>query len=114
MRHIKTAGKRSGFQVLFSTRSAQAASMTLRSGEVSGEFGDEHPWAEQWLYVVSGSGRARVEKRRVPLEEGSLLLIAKGEKHQIENTGRKPLVTMSFYTPTAYTQEGELKRKRVG
>ncbi|RYE65571.1 MAG: cupin domain-containing protein, partial [Rhizobiaceae bacterium] len=41
---------------------------------------------------------------------GSLLLIERGERHEIRNTGDAPLVTINFYTPPAYTQGGVLKR----
>jgi mannose-6-phosphate isomerase-like protein (cupin superfamily) len=108
MKHIKTGTTRSFFKVVASTRSSQAAMMVLPPGESSEEFGNEHPQSEQWLFVVSGSGRARVEKRRLAIKENSLLLIEKGEKHQITNTGRRPLVTVNFYVPPAYTKDGEL------
>ena len=106
MKHIKTGLKRGFFQVLASTRSAQAAMMTLPPGQSTGEPENEHPHSEQWLFVVSGTGRARVKNRRVTLRENSLLLIEKGEIHQVTNTGRRPLVTLNFYAPAAYTKEG--------
>src|SRR3954468_20027079 len=104
MQHVKTASHRSVFDVLTSTRSAQAAMMTLRPGQSSSdEPENEHPKAEQWLYVISGTGRAKVSRRTVPLKPGDLLLIEKSEPHQIANTGRKPMVTLNFYAPPAYT-----------
>ena len=113
MKHHKTgtaANRRQLFKVLASTRSAQAAMMTLQPGEDTGEPQNEHPDSEQWLFVIAGSGQARVGKRRVGLAEGSLLLIEKGEVHQVRNTGRKPLVTLNFYAPPAYTASGKLRR----
>ena len=83
--------------------------MTLRSGQTSGEFGDEHPKAEQWLFVVSGSGVAIGKSSRIAIREGSLLLIRKNEPHQVKNTGRKPLVTINFYAPPAYSVDGEVR-----
>jgi mannose-6-phosphate isomerase-like protein (cupin superfamily) len=109
MKHLKTSACRGFFKVLARTRSVQAAKMVLPPGQVSGEFGDEHPRSEQWLFVVSGVGRARVGKSRVALKANSLLLIEKDEPHQIVNTGRKPLVTINFYAPPAYTPEGEVR-----
>jgi mannose-6-phosphate isomerase-like protein (cupin superfamily) len=109
MKHIKTGSARAFFKVLTSTRSAQAAMMVLPPGQSTGEPDNEHPRSEQWLFVVSGSGKALVNKRRVPLRANSLLLIEKGEVHQITNTGRRPLVTLNFYAPPAYTKDGELK-----
>jgi mannose-6-phosphate isomerase-like protein (cupin superfamily) len=109
MRHIQTANKTSFFRVLESTPSAQAAMMVLQPGQSTGEPQNEHPHSEQWLFVVSGSGQALVKRRRVELRGKSLLVIHKGEVHQITNTGRRQLVTLNFYVPPAYTQDGELK-----
>jgi len=96
------------FAVLHATGSSQAAIMTLAPGETSSESSDnEHAWAEQWLYVISGTGEAKVGARKVKLAVGSLLLIEKGEPHQIENTGKVPLVTLDIYAPPAYDRDGE-------
>jgi mannose-6-phosphate isomerase-like protein (cupin superfamily) len=111
MKHISTANKKGLFKPLIESGSLQAAMMTLPPGESSDEeVANEHPKAEQWLFVVSGSGKAKVAGRSVRLREGSLLLIEKAERHQITNTGRSQLVTVSFYAPPAYTNEGEVKR----
>ena len=85
--------------------------MVLQPGQSTGEPQNEHPRSEQWLFVVSGSGRALVNKRRFAIRENSLLLIEKKEIHQITNTGRRPLVTLNFYAPPAYTKNGEPKKR---
>jgi mannose-6-phosphate isomerase-like protein (cupin superfamily) len=113
MKHIKTGTKRSTFDLLHATRSIQAAMMTLPPGGVSDdEPSNEHPHSEQWLFVLAGTGEVRIGKRltslrRIKLAENSLLLIENGELHQILNTGRRPLRTINFYTPPAYTPDGE-------
>lgn len=109
MKHIATRRlRRRSFAVLHATRSSQAATMTLRPGATSSEASaNEHAWAEQWLYVVSGTGTARVSGRTVRLREGSLLLIGKREPHVIRNTGRSNLVTVNVYAPPAYGRSGE-------
>jgi mannose-6-phosphate isomerase-like protein (cupin superfamily) len=110
MKHIHTSTARGKmFKPLLSSTNVQAAMMTLRPGQVSGEFGDEHPKAEQWLFVVSGTGTAIGKSSRIALRTGSLLWIRKNEPHQIKNTGRKRLVTMNFYAPPAYTPDGEVR-----
>lgn len=115
MRHLKTGLKREEFDLLVATRGAQAAKMTLRPGAASDdEPSNEHPRSEQWLFVISGNGEAVIGKRRgalrrVPLAPNSLLLIEKGELHQIKNTGRRSLVTINFYIPPAYNADGEPK-----
>jgi len=108
MKSIETARhRRKSFAVLLRTRGAQAATMTLAPGATSDEdSANEHAWAEQWLYVVSGTGTARVGKRSVRLREGSLLVIEKREPHQIR-AGRSRLVTLNVYVPPAYDAAGE-------
>jgi oxalate decarboxylase/phosphoglucose isomerase-like protein (cupin superfamily) len=113
MQHIHTGSKREQFALLAATRSAQAAKMTLRPKAASdAQPGNEHPQSEQWLFVISGVGEAIVGKnrrslRRIALSRNSLLLIEKGELHQIKNTGKRSLITINFYVPPAYDAEGE-------
>jgi mannose-6-phosphate isomerase-like protein (cupin superfamily) len=68
---------------------------------------NEHGWAEQWLYVVSGTGTARVGGKTVRLRAGSLLLIEKREPHSIRAGKRARLVTLNVYVPPAYSSDGE-------
>ena len=56
--------------------------------------------------MVSGSGVAIVNGKRYPLRADSLLLIERGDKHEIRNTGRGDLKTLSIYVPPAYSKSG--------
>jgi mannose-6-phosphate isomerase-like protein (cupin superfamily) len=109
MKSIETSShRRKSFSVLLRTRGAQAATMTLTPGATSAEdSANEHPWAEQWLYVVSGTGTARVGRRTIRLREGSLLVIEKREPHQIRAGRRSRLVTLNVYVPPAYDTTGD-------
>jgi mannose-6-phosphate isomerase-like protein (cupin superfamily) len=110
MKLISTGKHRSEFDVLVSTRGSQAAMMTLQPGGTSSdEPENEHPWAEQWLFVISGTGAARVGSRSAKLKANDLLLIERNEPHQIKNTGRSVLVTLNFYIPPAYSSKGDLR-----
>jgi mannose-6-phosphate isomerase-like protein (cupin superfamily) len=113
MKSIATSRhRRKAFSVLASTRNSQAATMTLVPGGESQEASaNEHAWAEQWLYVVSGTGSARVGKRTIRLREGSLVLIEKREPHQIRAGKRSRLVTVNIYVPPAYDHNGEPLRE---
>jgi mannose-6-phosphate isomerase-like protein (cupin superfamily) len=110
MQRIDTQTMRDYFRVLVTSRSAQAALMTLRPRQSSSDdVENEHPNCEQWLFVVRGSGYALVGKQRVMLGRGSLLLIEKGEPHQVTCTGRSPLVTLNLYVPPAYSDSGDVR-----
>lgn len=102
MKVVQTQGKRAFFLVVAETPRSQAATMVLAPGQATGGDDNSHPDSDQWLYVVSGSGTARVEGRRVELDAGVLLLIEAGEVHEIANHGAAPLVTVNVYAPKAY------------
>ncbi len=110
MKHASTADRRSMFRILLESDSAQAALMNLQPGAQSGAFGNEHPLAEQWLYVIAGKGVVRYATRRKAIAAGDLILILRGEPHQILNTAaRGTLRTLNFYAPPAYTKSGNVK-----
>lgn len=96
-----------GFRVAFGNRRGQAAEMVLAPGETEGGAGNRHRGADQWLYVVKGSGVARINGRHVTLAAGTLVLIERGDRHEIRNTGRTPLQTLNLYVPPAYGKRGE-------
>jgi oxalate decarboxylase/phosphoglucose isomerase-like protein (cupin superfamily) len=51
--------------------------------------------------------------RRQALRPRTLILIERGNRHEIRNTGRAPLRTLNIYVPPAYTKGGdELPRGR--
>ena len=96
-----------GFRVAFDARRVQAAEMVLEPGGREGGPDNRHRGSDQWLYVVSGTGVATVEGRRVPLGAGRLLVIERGERHEIRNTGRTLLKTLNFYYPPAFDAQGD-------
>jgi mannose-6-phosphate isomerase-like protein (cupin superfamily) len=95
-----------GFRVVLGDEHSQSAQMTIGPGESEGGPDNRHRGADQWLFVVNGEGLALVEGERVELREGTLVLIQRGETHEIRNTGRQPLRTLNFYVPPAYTSGG--------
>lgn len=95
-----------GFRVAFGVRRAQAAEMVIAPGDAEGGPDNRHRGADQWLYVLSGSGVATVEGKRVPLKTGTLLVIERGERHEVRNNGRTLLKTLNFYYPPAFDAEG--------
>jgi mannose-6-phosphate isomerase-like protein (cupin superfamily) len=95
-----------GFRVAMKNARAEAAVMVIEPGDAEGDSRNRHRGADQWLFVVSGSGQARVGERRIQLKRGSLLLIERGQTHEVRNTGRRVLRTLNFYAPPAYTRSG--------
>ncbi len=96
-----------GFKVVLGNRRVQAAQMVIEPGDAEGGPGNRHKGADQWLFVIAGSGIAKINGRRIPLKTGSLLLVEHGEQHEIRNTGKGLLKTLNLYSPPAYTKEGD-------
>jgi mannose-6-phosphate isomerase-like protein (cupin superfamily) len=96
-----------GFRVVLGDRHSQAAQMTLAPGETEGGPDNRHKGADQWLYVVRGTGEAIVEGNRIELRAGTLVLIERNDSHEIRNTGGEPLETLNVYVPPAYTGDGD-------
>jgi mannose-6-phosphate isomerase-like protein (cupin superfamily) len=115
MKSRDTSTIHADFAPICATRSAQAALMELKpGGESDDDVSNEHPHSEQWVFVLAGSGRATVvnkkqSPRRVKLCPGLLLVIEKGERHQIRNTGRGKLRILNMYCPPAYDSKGNLR-----
>jgi mannose-6-phosphate isomerase-like protein (cupin superfamily) len=102
-----------GFKVGLDNRRAQSATMTIAPGDSEGGPDNRHRGADQWLFVETGSGTAIVNGRRHALRPGTLMLIERGDRHEIRNTGRRALRTLNLYVPPAYTKGGdELPRGR--
>ena len=97
----------SEFKVVLGNRRSQAAEMVLRAGDKEGDPRNKHRGADQWLYVVSGKGTAIVNRARYPLSPGTLLLIERGDKHEIRQARGSILRTLNFYVPPAYDADGD-------
>jgi mannose-6-phosphate isomerase-like protein (cupin superfamily) len=107
MKH-KQLSLKPGFRPAFSLNGVQAAEMTIAPGDKEGGPDNRHHGADQWLYVVAGSGVATIDGVATPLKAGVLVAIERGERHEIKNTGRRPLKTVNFYSPPAYDSDGNL------
>ena len=96
-----------GFRVMRGNSSSQAAEMVIAPGESEGDERNRHRGADQWLFVLSGTGVATVNDRRYQLRGNMLLLIEHGDRHEIRNNGKTLLRTLNFYVPPAYTKSGD-------
>jgi mannose-6-phosphate isomerase-like protein (cupin superfamily) len=96
-----------GFRVAIGNRRSQAAAMVIAPGDAEGDAHNRHRGADQWLFVLSGTGVAKINGRDYPLKKNVLLLIERGDRHEIRNTGRQLLKTLNVYAPPAYTTSGD-------
>jgi len=105
---------RPGFRLSVANAKSQAAVMVLAVGGKEDGSDNLHKGADQWLYVVEGSGVAIVNGHKTRLKAGTIVLIEAGDRHEIRNTGRTLLKTVSVYVPPAYRdEENELPAGRA-
>ena len=76
---------RSNFQVVLGNQRSQATEMVLAPGKTEGGAGNRHRGADQWLLVMAGTGRAKVNRRSYPLKAGTLML-------SFDPTGKTPVL----------------------
>jgi mannose-6-phosphate isomerase-like protein (cupin superfamily) len=79
--------------------------MVLPAGGREGGPDNKHRGADQWLFVVEGTGAAIINGHKTGLKAGTMLLIEAGDRHVIRNTGRSLLKTVNVYVPPAYRDE---------
>ena len=95
------------FGVAIGNQRSQAAEMVLRPGDSEGDGSNRHRGPDQWLFVVNWPSN-RQWASVSPAGRNLLLLIERNDTHHIESTSRdKPLATLNFYVPPAYTPDGE-------
>lgn len=61
------------------------------------------------FYIVSGTGRVRIEKQTWDMEPGTVVKVPKGLPHSIENTGSDDLVFLVIYDPPTVTGKEDVR-----
>ena len=84
-------------RVLWTGEYSQLVIMTIPP---EGEIGEEvHEGIDQILTFVSGTGEARVGNQKRKVQQGDLVVVPSGKKHNFVNTGPNPLVLYTVYSP---------------
>ena len=84
-------------KVLFTGAKSQLVVMAIPPG---GEIGEEsHDKVEQTLYFASGEGEAVLNGKTKPIAEGDVLVVMPGTRHNVKNTGTRPLRVATVYAP---------------
>ena len=84
-------------QVLETGENTQIVIMNIPPG---GEIGEEvHDKEDQVLYFVAGEGEAILEGETQAIEEGDVVLVHKGTRHNFKNTGLEDLKIITTYSP---------------
>lgn len=84
-------------RVLYTGPHMQLVLMTLEPGE---EIGEEiHDSTDQFFRVEDGRGEVTIDGTDRPIEEDFAIVVPAGARHNIRNTGKKPLRLYTLYAP---------------
>lgn len=83
-------------EILTNARS-QVVLMCLQPGEDIGE--EIHAGNDQLLVLVKGKGEVRLDGSASAVDKGSLVSVPAGTRHNLVNTGSKPMHLYTVYAP---------------
>jgi mannose-6-phosphate isomerase-like protein (cupin superfamily) len=87
-------------RVLYTAHNLQLVLMSIAPG---GEIGEEvHSDGDQFFRVEEGKGEIWIDDHRTAIEDDSAMVVPAGARHNIKNTGRKPLKLYTLYGPPAH------------
>jgi mannose-6-phosphate isomerase-like protein (cupin superfamily) len=90
------------FEVLQTSKRTQTALMTLKPGKSSGSEAEGHKESDQVLLVLQGEVEGEIDKERLTLREGDVIVIPAGIRHKFTNRSFADAVTFNTYSPPEY------------
>lgn len=96
-------------KVLFTTKTMQLVLMSIPPGQDIGF--ERHKKTTQFIRIESGKGRVVINNTSHRLSDGYAVIIPPKKKHNIINTGRKPLKLYTIYSPPEHPKNKKEKVK---
>jgi mannose-6-phosphate isomerase-like protein (cupin superfamily) len=97
-------------RVLYTGRNLQLVLMTLKPGE---EIGLEtHEDRDQFFRIESGSGEVWIDGKKNPVKDDDAVIVPAGARHNVVNTGGKPLQLYTIYGPPEH-KDGTVHRTKA-
>ena len=95
---LKKEAKHNGLfrKVLFTGKSSQLVLMSLAPGE---DIGEEVHEVDQLLFIVEGEGKAVLDGREQEVEDGMVVCVPAGTRHNVVNTDDEKLRLFTVYAP---------------
>jgi mannose-6-phosphate isomerase-like protein (cupin superfamily) len=84
-------------RVLYTGKNLQLVLMTLRPGEEIGE--EVHEDRDQFFRIEEGSGVIDIDGAENAVEDDIAVIVPAGARHNVRNTGDKPLHLYTIYAP---------------
>src|SRR5680860_2409 len=84
-------------RVLYTGKNMQLVLMSLKAGEEIGE--EVHDDRDQFFRVEEGKGEVLIDGARTPIKSDDAIIVPAGARHNVVNTGDKPLQFYTLYAP---------------
>lgn len=84
-------------RVLYTGQKLQLVLMALQSGEEIGE--EVHADTDQFFRVEKGKGEVVIDGKATKIESDMAIIVPAGARHNVRNTGDKPLKLYTLYAP---------------
>lgn len=84
-------------KVLYTAHSMQLVLMSLAKGDEIGE--ETHDDVDQFFRIESGEGKVLVDDTIHLVEDGDVVIVPRGAKHNVMNIGQEPLKLYTIYSP---------------
>lgn len=84
-------------KVAYTGKHLQLVVMSLKPGEDIGE--ETHADRDQFFRVEKGKGEIEIDGRKTKVDSEFAMVVPAGARHNIKNTGEKPLKLYTLYGP---------------
>jgi mannose-6-phosphate isomerase-like protein (cupin superfamily) len=84
-------------RVVYTGRKLQLVLMSIAPGEEIGE--EVHPDGDQFFRVEEGKGEVWIDGVRTMVKSDFAILVPAGTRHNLRNTGTKPMKLYTLYGP---------------
>jgi mannose-6-phosphate isomerase-like protein (cupin superfamily) len=106
----RTEENRDYRRVVYTGAHMQLVVMSLEPGEEIGE--EVHDDVDQFFRVEKGKGEAWIDGKMTAIKGDFGILVPAGAKHNIKNTGEKPLKLYTLYAPPQH-EDGIVMKTRA-
>jgi mannose-6-phosphate isomerase-like protein (cupin superfamily) len=84
-------------RVIYTGKNLQLVLMAIQPGDEIGE--EVHKDGDQFFRIEKGKGEVRIDGARSKIKRDDAILVPAGARHNIINTGEKPLRLYTLYAP---------------
>ena len=106
----RTEANRDFRRVLYTGPHMQLVLMSLDPGEDIGE--EVHETTDQFFRVEEGEGEVSIDGRETHIQSDVAIVVPAGARHNVTNTGPKPLKLYTLYAPPHH-EDGIVQRHKA-